>query len=166
MAWAGDSLLPASSVWSYWFAAADGVHAVLWCMLSCLDTHAGACKPVSALQSSRSSTVATWTRPTPDKDETWTKPSYVPTPGQSPVITPYREDDRPLYTPSAPEFRPAELPEQQKEMPKGPEMPGMLWPHSQCSAGLYTSLQVHSCYALSKSWSMHDWQQVDADLGR
>lgn len=65
-----------------------------------------------------------WTRPTPDKDETWTRPSYVPTPGQSPVITPYRTDDQPLYTPSAPEFKPAEMPEQQKEMPKGPTMPG------------------------------------------
>jgi hypothetical protein len=40
------------------------------------------------------------------------------------VIQPYRRDDQPLYTPSAPEFKPAELPEQQKEMPKGPTMPG------------------------------------------
>lgn len=71
----------------------------------------------------RDPTVATWTRPTPDRDENWTKPSYVPTPGQSPVITPYRGDDQPLYTPSAPEFKPAEMPEQQKEMPKGPSMP-------------------------------------------
>jgi hypothetical protein len=67
---------------------------------------------------------AVWTRPTPDKDEDFTRPSYVPTPGGSPVIQPYRRDDQPLYTPSTPEFKPAELPEQQKEMPKGPTMPG------------------------------------------
>lgn len=102
----------------------------------------GCCRPAAArTAAARSPTVATWTRPTPDRDETWTKPSYVPTPGQSPVIQPYRSDDQPLYTPSAPEFKPAELPEQQKEMPKGPNMPGVLvgtagvltacqqWPH-------------------------------------
>lgn len=72
----------------------------------------------------RSPTVATWTRPTPDRDETWTKPSYVPRPGQSPVVQPYERENQPLYTPSAPEFIPAERPEQQKEMPKGPDMPG------------------------------------------
>jgi hypothetical protein len=49
----------------------------------------------------------------------------VPGPTQSPTITPYRRDDQPLYSPSAPEFKPAELPEQQKEMPKGPDMPGV-----------------------------------------
>ncbi|KAF6263082.1 hypothetical protein COO60DRAFT_1699007 [Scenedesmus sp. NREL 46B-D3] len=65
---------------------------------------------------------AVWTRPTPDRDEDFTRPSYVPTPGGSPVVQPYR-DDQPLYTPSVPEFKPAELPEQQKEMPKGPTMP-------------------------------------------
>jgi hypothetical protein len=67
--------------------------------------------------------VAVWTRPTPDKNEDWTKPSYIPTPGQSPVVQPYRRDDQPLYTPSAPEFTPAERPEQAPEMPKGPNMP-------------------------------------------
>eukprot|EP00882_Tetradesmus_deserticola_P019587 GHRQ01021092.1.p1 GENE.GHRQ01021092.1~~GHRQ01021092.1.p1 ORF type:complete len:245 (-),score=27.71 GHRQ01021092.1:347-1081(-) len=66
---------------------------------------------------------AVWTRPTPDRDEDFTRPSYVPTPGGSPVVQPYRED-QPLYAPSAPEFKPAEMPEQQKEMPKGPTMPG------------------------------------------
>jgi hypothetical protein len=86
----------------------------------------GCCRPTAArTAATRSQTVATWTRPTPDRDETWTKPSYVPTPGGSPVIQPYRTDDQPLYTPSAPEFKPAELPEQQKEMPKGPTMPGV-----------------------------------------
>jgi hypothetical protein len=67
---------------------------------------------------------AVWTRPTPDRDEDFTRPSYIPQPGGSPVIQPYRRDDQPLYTPSTPEFKPAELPEQQKEMPKGPTMPG------------------------------------------
>ncbi|WIA17920.1 hypothetical protein OEZ85_009414 [Tetradesmus obliquus] len=83
--------------------------------------------PTPALQQQakqlRCPPAAVWTRPTPDRDENFTAPSYVPTPGGSPVINPYRQDDQPLYTPSAPEFKPAELPEQQKEMPKGPTMP-------------------------------------------
>lgn len=48
------------------------------------------------------------------------------------MINPYRQDDQPLYTPSAPEFKPAELPEQQKEMPKGPTMPGAAACHAAC----------------------------------
>lgn len=68
--------------------------------------------------------VATWSRPTPDRNEEWTKPSYIPQPGQSPVVQPSRRDDQPLYAPSAPEFTPAERPEQGPEMPKGPTLPG------------------------------------------
>jgi hypothetical protein len=63
-----------------------------------------------------------WTRPTPDRDETWVRPSYIPNPQQQPVIQP-REEPRPLYAP-APEFKPAETPDKQKEMPEGPKMPG------------------------------------------
>lgn len=66
-----------------------------------------------------------WTRPTPDRNEDWVKPSYVPQPQQQPLIQP-REEPRPLYSPSAPEFRPAELPDKQTEMPEGPKMPGAL----------------------------------------
>lgn len=94
--------------------------------------YAGACRLAASLRAVHNPAVATWTRPTPDKDETWTKPSYVPTPGQSPVIQPYREDNQPLYTPSAPEFKPAEMPEQQKEMPKGPNMPGRCCCYADC----------------------------------
>ncbi|GBF92835.1 hypothetical protein Rsub_05454 [Raphidocelis subcapitata] len=63
-----------------------------------------------------------WTRPTPDRDENWVRPSYVPQPQQQPMIQP-REEPRPLYTPSTPEFKPAELPDKQSEMPEGPKMP-------------------------------------------
>lgn len=62
-----------------------------------------------------------WTRPTPDRDADWIKPSYVPQPVQ-PSITPGREQG-PLYAPTTPEFRPAELPEQTKELPSGPKLP-------------------------------------------
>ena len=67
--------------------------------------------------------VGVWTRPTPDKDDDFIKPSYVPT-RQEPFIQPYRREDQPLYSPAGPEFNPAELPEKQKEMPAGPKMPG------------------------------------------
>eukprot|EP00879_Flechtneria_rotunda_P000570 GHRR01000677.1.p1 GENE.GHRR01000677.1~~GHRR01000677.1.p1 ORF type:complete len:132 (+),score=28.49 GHRR01000677.1:283-678(+) len=67
--------------------------------------------------------MAVWTRPTPDKDENFTKPAYIPTPSQSPVVQPYWGDDRPLYAPTPNEFQQAEAPEQEKEMPKGPNMP-------------------------------------------
>ncbi|KAI8471405.1 MAG: hypothetical protein J3K34DRAFT_417573 [Monoraphidium minutum] len=62
-----------------------------------------------------------WTRPTPDRNEEWIKPSYMPKP-QQPSILP-REEPRPLYSPAAPEFRPAEMPDKQSEMPEGPKMP-------------------------------------------
>jgi hypothetical protein len=65
---------------------------------------------------------ATWSRPTPDRNEQWVKPSYIPAPNQAPVIQP-REEPRPLYSP-APEFKPAENPDKQKEMPEAPKMPG------------------------------------------
>lgn len=39
-----------------------------------------------------------------------------------PSITPGREQG-PLYAPTTPEFRPAELPEQTKELPSGPKLP-------------------------------------------
>lgn len=69
--------------------------------------------------------VAMWTRPTPDRNEDWVKPSYVPQPNQQPIIQPWRQDEgKPLYAPSGPEFAPAELPEKTKEMPEGPTMPG------------------------------------------
>lgn len=84
--------------------------------------------------------VAVWTRPTPDKNEDWTRPSYIPTPGQSPVVQPYRRDDQPLYTPSTPEFIPAERPEQAPEMPKGPNMPGQC--HKVLSACNITSYKL------------------------
>lgn len=64
-----------------------------------------------------------WTRPTPDRNEDWVKPSYIPAPQQQPLIQP-REEPRPLYSPSAPEFKPAEMPDKQSEMPEGPKMPG------------------------------------------
>jgi hypothetical protein len=64
-----------------------------------------------------------WTRPTPDRDESWVKPSYVPPPQQQPIIQP-REEPRPLYAPAAPEFRPSEAPDKTTEMPEGPKMPG------------------------------------------
>jgi len=67
--------------------------------------------------------VGVWTRPTPDKDDDFIKPSYVPTRPQEPFIQPYRREDQPLYSPSGPEFSPSELPEKQKEMPAGPKMP-------------------------------------------
>ncbi len=58
-----------------------------------------------------------WTRPgAPNED--WVKPSYVPWPVYEP---PQPRDPQPLYAP-APEFRPAELPEQTKELPSGPKM--------------------------------------------
>ncbi|KIY98659.1 hypothetical protein MNEG_9303 [Monoraphidium neglectum] len=62
-----------------------------------------------------------WTRPTPDRNEDWVKPSYIPQPQQQPGFAP-REEPRPLYSP-APEFRPAEAPDKQTEMPEGPKMP-------------------------------------------
>lgn len=66
------------------------------------------------------SVTAVWTRPTPDRDENWTRPSYVP---NSPVYQPpLREEPRPLYSP-APEFKPAEQPDREREMPSGPKMP-------------------------------------------
>lgn len=90
------------------------------CCTRALGVHTGGV----ALRPLRGGPAAVWTRPTPDRDEEFTRPSYVPSPGTTPVITPYRRDDQPLYTPGTPEFKPAELPEQQKEMPKGPSMPG------------------------------------------
>jgi hypothetical protein len=81
-------------------------------------------RAVHSSSSSVTPVVATWTRPTPDRDETWTRPSYVPSPGQSPAFTPAPREDQPLYAPSRPEFQPAERPEQGKELPKGPDMPG------------------------------------------
>lgn len=66
--------------------------------------------------------VAVWTRPgQQDRDSDFVKPSYVPTPITQPSINPGREQT--VYTPSAPEFRPAELPDRAKEMPSGPKMP-------------------------------------------
>ncbi|GLI70305.1 hypothetical protein VaNZ11_015255 [Volvox africanus] len=65
--------------------------------------------------------VAVWTRPTPDRDADFVKPSYIPQPVQ-PSFTPSRED-RPLYAPISPEFRPAELPETPKELPNAPKLP-------------------------------------------
>ena len=67
-------------------------------------------------------THAVWTRPSPNKDEEFIRPSYVPSPSQQPWVTPRREESGPLYTPP-PEFKPAELPDQYKEMPSGPKMP-------------------------------------------
>jgi hypothetical protein len=65
-----------------------------------------------------------WTRPTPDRDADFIKPSYVPTrPSQAPAFEPYRREDQPLYAPSRPEFAPAEMPDKAKEMPEGPKMP-------------------------------------------
>lgn len=67
--------------------------------------------------------VAIWTRPTPDRNEDWVKPSYLPRPMEQPAIQPSRREAEPLYAPT-PEFRPAELPEQgNKELPAGPKMP-------------------------------------------
>ncbi|PNH04880.1 hypothetical protein TSOC_008908 [Tetrabaena socialis] len=63
---------------------------------------------------------AVWTRPTPDRDQEWIKPSYVPQPLQ-PSINPGRES--PIYAPVTPEFRPAELPETPKELPNSPKLP-------------------------------------------
>ncbi|PNW82094.1 hypothetical protein CHLRE_06g273550v5 [Chlamydomonas reinhardtii] len=65
--------------------------------------------------------VAVWTRPTPDRDADFIKPSYIPTPIQ-PSITPGRQDS-PIYAPVTPEFRPAELPETPKELPNAPRLP-------------------------------------------
>jgi len=85
--------------------------------------------PAAAATTNKSSSArashvaAVWTRPTPDRNEDWIKPSYVPKPQQQPMIQP-REEPRPLYSPSAPEFRPAEMPDKQGEMPEGPKMPG------------------------------------------
>eukprot|EP00195_Chlamydomonas_chlamydogama_P004121 CAMPEP_0202920020 /NCGR_PEP_ID=MMETSP1392-20130828/76640_1 /ASSEMBLY_ACC=CAM_ASM_000868 /TAXON_ID=225041 /ORGANISM="Chlamydomonas chlamydogama, Strain SAG 11-48b" /LENGTH=101 /DNA_ID=CAMNT_0049613497 /DNA_START=245 /DNA_END=550 /DNA_ORIENTATION=+ len=68
--------------------------------------------------------MAIWTRPTPDRDADFVKPSYIPSPTTTPLYQPgRREEDRPLYTPAAPEFKPAELPEKAKELPSGPKMP-------------------------------------------
>ncbi|EFJ52863.1 hypothetical protein VOLCADRAFT_102817 [Volvox carteri f. nagariensis] len=64
---------------------------------------------------------AVWTRPTPDRDADFVKPSYIPQPVQ-PSVTPSRED-RPIYAPITPEFRPAELPETPKELPSAPKLP-------------------------------------------
>ncbi|GLC40920.1 hypothetical protein PLESTB_000966700 [Pleodorina starrii] len=66
-------------------------------------------------------TVAVWTRPTPDRDADFVKPSYIPRPVE-PSIQPSRED-RPIYAPVTPEFRPAELPETPKELPSAPKLP-------------------------------------------
>ncbi len=63
---------------------------------------------------------AVWTRPTPDRDTDWVKPSYIPTPVAPDFPS---RTDRPIYAPVTPEFRPAELPETPKEMPTGPKMP-------------------------------------------
>lgn len=71
----------------------------------------------------------TWSRPTPDRDQDWIKPSYVPGPRTQPDFPTFRPDEpRPLYAPAAPEFSPAkERPESPafspKEMPKMPERP-------------------------------------------
>eukprot|EP00798_Chlamydomonas_sp_ICE-L_P009991 gene9991-7872_t len=72
----------------------------------------------------RSVPVATWSRPSPSRDEEWIKPSYIPGPSTTPMYEPRRNNDeaRPLYNPT-PEFRPAELPDRNKEMPEGPKMP-------------------------------------------
>lgn len=64
-----------------------------------------------------------WTRPSPDKNDDFIKPSYVPRPSQEPVIQPYRREDAPLYAPTTPEFKPAELPGKPAEMPEAPKMP-------------------------------------------
>lgn len=83
-----------------------------------------AARPASNSGSGAPSHVAAvWTRPTPDRNEDWVKPSYIPPPQQAPVILP-REEPRPLYAPAAPEFRPAETPDKQSEMPEAPKMPG------------------------------------------
>jgi hypothetical protein len=74
---------------------------------------------------------ATWSRPTPDRDQDWVKPSYVPDRRTQPDLQPlFRpEEPRPLYAPAAPEFAPADRPEspaqyEPKEgMPKMPERP-------------------------------------------
>jgi hypothetical protein len=122
--------------------------------------------PAPALQQQgkhlRCPPAAVWTRPTPDKDEDFTRPSYVPTPGGSPVIQPFRRDDQPLYTPSAPEFKPAELPEQQKEMPKGPTMPGGFeqqsllanawWSQWDCSYAHACNAVYFSLYCHARQW--------------
>ncbi len=48
------------------------------------------------------------------------KPSYVPQPNTQPAFVPSRREEQPLYAPSMPEFRPAELPDKSdKEMPEG-----------------------------------------------
>lgn len=68
--------------------------------------------------------VAIWTRPTPDRDADFVKPSYLPTPGTTPLYQPgRREEGTPLYAPQPSEFRPAELPDRAKELPAGPKMP-------------------------------------------
>lgn len=66
--------------------------------------------------------VAVWTRPTPDRDQDFVKPSYIPGPLTQPSINPGREQT--IYMPSStPEFRPAELPDKAKELPSAPKMP-------------------------------------------
>ncbi|KAG2502067.1 hypothetical protein HYH03_000561 [Edaphochlamys debaryana] len=64
--------------------------------------------------------MAVWTRPTPDRDADFVRPSYIPQPVQ-PSINPGRE--QPIYAPVTPEFRPAELPENPKELPTAPRLP-------------------------------------------
>lgn len=60
----------------------------------------------------------------PDRDQDFIKPSYVPQPSQTPEMQPYRQrEEGPLYAPSAPEFTPAERPDNTPEMPAGPKMP-------------------------------------------
>lgn len=82
----------------------------------------------SSLRHHQTPTQATWSRPTPDRDQDWIKPSYVPGPRTQPDVPTFRPDEpRPLYAPPAPEFQPAERPESPaftpKEMPKMPDRP-------------------------------------------
>lgn len=62
---------------------------------------------------------ATWSRPTPDRDADFVKPSYVPL--QTPIYEPRREEQT-IYAP-IPEFKPSELPGKPGELPSGPKMP-------------------------------------------
>lgn len=41
-----------------------------------------------------------WTRPTPDRDADFIKPSYVPGPSQTPMVQPGRRESSPIYAPT------------------------------------------------------------------
>ncbi|KAJ9534299.1 hypothetical protein QJQ45_007035 [Haematococcus lacustris] len=65
----------------------------------------------------------TWSRPMPDRDADFVRPSYVPGPSTYPEMDPRRQQEvQPLYRPP-PEFKPAELPEKSADLPSGPTMP-------------------------------------------